>query len=201
MNRSEIAVFLDRDGTVNTEVHFLSSPEQLQLIPRTVSAIRDLNALGVRVFVITNQSGVARGIFPESAVTIVHDALRAMLREEGAELDDFFYCPHLPGASVPRYNRECNCRKPKPGMLHQARERFGIDLQRSFVIGDRCIDVEAGKAVGAGTVMVSTGYGMRNINECTSSPDYFAVDLYDGVQFVKEKILSLERSSTSTASV
>jgi len=193
MNRSDIAVFLDRDGTVNAEVHYLSSPDKLQLIPRTISAIRELNDLGVRVFIITNQSGVARGIFPESAVSVVHEALRDMLKEENAVVDDFFYCPHLPGVADARYNRDCECRKPKPGMLHQAREKYAIDLHRSYVIGDRCIDVAAGKAAGTGTVMVSTGYGAKEIDECRSSPDFFAVDLYDGVQYVKQKILSQER--------
>jgi len=193
MNRSDIAVFLDRDGTVNAEVHYLSSPDKLQLIPRTISAIRELNDLGVKVFIISNQSGVARGMFPESAVSVVHEALTDMLKKEGAAVDDFFYCPHLPGAADARYNKDCECRKPKPGMLHQARKKYALDLQRSYVIGDRCIDIAAGKAAGTGTVMVSTGYGAKEIDECRSSPDFFAVDLYDGVQYVKQKILSQER--------
>lgn len=194
MNRSDIAVFLDRDGTVNAEVHYLSSPDKLQLIPRASSAIRELNDLGVKVFIITNQSGVARGIFPESAVAVVHAALRDMLKKENASVDDFYYCPHLPGVADARYNKECECRKPKPGMLHQARKNYAIDLARSFVIGDRCIDVAAGKAAGTGTVMVSTGYGANEIGKC--APDFLAVDLYDGVQYVKQKILSQEHPLT-----
>ena len=190
MNRSDIAVFLDRDGTVNAEVHYLSSPDKLQLIPRTSSAIRELNDLGVKVFIITNQSGVARGMFPESAVAVVHQALREMLKKENAVIDGFYYCPHFLGAADARYNKDCECRKPKPGMLHQAEKEHGIDLHRSYVIGDRCVDVAAGKAAGTGTVMVSTGYGAKEISEC--HPDFFAADLYDGVQYVKKNILSQE---------
>lgn len=193
MNRSDIAVFLDRDGTVNAEVHYLSSPDKLQLIPRTISAIRVLNDLGVKVFIISNQSGVARGMFPESAVSVVHEALKDMLKKGDAVVDDFFYCPHLPGVADARYNRDCECRKPKPGMLHQARTKHSVELRRSYVIGDRCIDIAAGKAVGAATIMVSTGYGAQEISDCRTEPDFFAVDLYDGVQYVKQKILSQER--------
>jgi D-glycero-D-manno-heptose 1,7-bisphosphate phosphatase len=196
MNRSDIAVFLDRDGTVNAEVQYLSSPDKLELIPRTVSAIRELNHLGVRIFIITNQSGVARGFFPESAVLEIHAALREMLKKENAFVDDFFYCPHLPGVADPRYDKDCECRKPKPGMLHHAQRKYSVDLRRSYVIGDRCIDVATGKAVGAGTVMVSTGYGSREIDDCRSAPDFFAADLFDGVQYVKQSIVSQERPLT-----
>ena len=198
MNRSDIAVFLDRDGTVNVEKDFLSSPDQLQLIPRTADAIRALNVLGTRVFIITNQSGVARGYFSEAVVRQIHDALRSMLQKEGATVDDFFYCPHLPGVDNAQYNKDCDCRKPKAGMLHQAEQKYPIDLRRSFVIGDRCIDVAAGKAVGAGTVMVSTGYGANEIHACRNEPDYFALDLHDGVHYVTDRILSQERTTTNS---
>ncbi|MGA7159635.1 MAG: HAD family hydrolase [Bacteroidota bacterium] len=196
MTRSEIAVFLDRDGTVNVEANYISSPDQLQLIPRTGNAIRELNDLGTRVFIITNQSGIARGYFSEASVHDIHEALRALLKKENAFVDDFFYCPHLPGVADERYNVVCDCRKPKPGMLLQAQRKYSIDLLRSFVIGDRCIDVATGKAVGAGTVMVSTGYGSEEILNCRSDPDFFARDLQDGVQYIKQHILSQERSFT-----
>lgn len=200
MNRPDIAVFLDRDGTVNSEVGYLSSPGELRLIPRTSAAIRELNDLGVRVFIITNQSGVARGIFPEEAVTRIHEALREMLKKESAIVDDFFYCPHFPGVADPRYDKECECRKPKPGMLLQAQRKYSVDLRRSHVVGDRCLDIAAGKAVGAGTVMVSTGYGTSEIDGCRPAPDYFAADLFEGVQFVKHRILAAEHTSLSPRS-
>lgn len=194
MTRSDIAVFLDRDGTVNVEENYISSPDQLQLIPRAGTAIRELNKLGTRVFIITNQSGVARGYFSEAAVHDIHEALRALLKKENAFVDDFFYCPHLPGAEVERYNIVCDCRKPKPGMLLQAQHQYTVDLRRSFVVGDRCIDIAAGKAVGAGTVMVSTGYGTQEILNCRNQPDFFAHDLLDGVQYIKQTIESQEHS-------
>ena len=194
MTRSDIAVFLDRDGTVNVEENYISSPDQLQLIPRTGTAIRELNNLGTRVFIITNQSGVARGYFSEAAVHDIHEALRALLKKEDAFVDDFFYCPHLPCAEVERYNIVCDCRKPKPGMLLQAQHQYTVDLRRSFVVGDRCIDIAAGKAVGAGTVMVSTGYGTQEILNCRNQPDFFAHDLLDGVQYIKQTIETQEHS-------
>jgi D-glycero-D-manno-heptose 1,7-bisphosphate phosphatase len=194
MTRSDIAVFLDRDGTVNVEENYISSPDQLQLIPRAGTAIRELNKLGTRVFIITNQSGVARGYFSEAAVHDIHEALRALLKKEDAFVDDFFYCPHLPGAEVERYNIVCDCRKPKPGMLLQAQHQYTVDLRRSFVVGDRCIDIAAGKAVGAGTVMVSTGYGAQEILNCRNQPDFFAHDLLDGVQYIKQTIETQEHS-------
>jgi D-glycero-D-manno-heptose 1,7-bisphosphate phosphatase len=198
MNRSDIAVFLDRDGTVNVEKEYLSSPDQLQLIPRSAAAIRELNHLGTRVFVITNQSGVARGFFSEEDVQRIHDALRTLLKSQDAFVDDFFYCPHLPGSPDHRYNKTCDCRKPKPGMLQQAERKYSVDLTRSFIIGDRCVDVAAGKAVAAGTVMVSTGYGTSEIRECRSEPDFFAQDLLEGVKYVRGKILDHERTLTSS---
>jgi len=194
MNRSHIAVFLDRDGTVNVEKEYISSPDQLELLPNSARAIRELNGLGAKVFVITNQSGVARGLFSEEDVAVIHSALRALLKKEEAFVDDFFYCPHLPGAAVRQYDKECECRKPKPGMLHAAEKKYSIDLSRSFVIGDRCIDIRAGKAVAAGTVMVSTGYGAREVGSCRNEPDFYAKDLLEGVQFVKTKILESERA-------
>ena len=198
MNPSDIAVFLDRDGTVNVEQEYLSSPDQLQLLPRTSEAIRTLNTLGMRVFIITNQSGVARGYYTEEAVGRVHEALRSLLKQEGALIDDFFYCPHLPGAANKRYDLECDCRKPKPGMLFQAAEKYSVDLRRSFVIGDRCIDVAAGKRVGAGTVLVATGYGAREIIECREEPDFFAEDVYAGVQYIRERMSVKERPTTQS---
>ncbi|HTR81357.1 MAG TPA: HAD family hydrolase [Bacteroidota bacterium] len=198
MNRPDIAVFLDRDGTVNVEKEYLSSPDELQLLPRSSDAIRELNALGARVFVITNQSGIARGFYTEEAVEKVHAAMRALLKKNDAFIDDFFFCPHLPGAKDKRYDKECDCRKPKPGMLHQAEHKYAIDLRRSFVVGDRCIDVEAGKAVGAGTVMVATGYGSREIDACRNEPDFFAEDLYAGVQYIRERISGQERPITQS---
>jgi D-glycero-D-manno-heptose 1,7-bisphosphate phosphatase len=194
MDRSSIAVFLDRDGTVNVDVDYLTSAAQLQLIPRSAAAIKELNTLGVKVFIITNQSGIARGFLTEEDLREIHNTLSSLLKNEEAFVDDYFYCPHLPDADIPRYRTECECRKPKPGMLLQAKEKYAIDLKFSFVIGDRCKDIQCGRAMGTGTVMVETGYGLMEKKDCIAQPDYIASDLYDGVQFIKRIILSRDSS-------
>lgn len=186
--QSAFAVFVDRDGTINVDVDFLSSPSQLQLIPRSADAIRMLNELGIPVVVITNQSGIARGLYSENDLRIVHNAMDEELKKFDASVLDYFYCPHHPDEGLPQYRMDCDCRKPKPGMLHQAREKYGFDLSRSFVVGDKCIDVQTGNAVGAVTIQVATGYGEGEKELCANKRDYFAVDLYDAVQFIKKKI-------------
>ncbi len=197
MQHPHTGVFLDRDGTVNVEMEYLSSPSQLQLIPRSARAINELNALGVRVIIISNQSGVARGYFTEERVKEVNEALLAMLGREGAYIDDVFYCPHLPSAPVQQYAVDCECRKPKPGMLLEAARKHRLRLDQSFVIGDRCVDIETGKAVGAGTVLVATGYGSVERARCGSTADRYAADLYDAVQHVKATVESRVVNSPS----
>ncbi|MEW5798990.1 MAG: HAD family hydrolase [Bacteroidota bacterium] len=186
--QSKFAVFVDRDGTINVDVDFLSSPSQLQLIPRSADAIRILNELGIPVVVITNQSGIARGLYSENDLRIVHSAMDEELKKHNASVLDYFYCPHHPDEGLPEYRVDCQCRKPKPGMLYQAQAKHGFDLTRSFVIGDKCIDVQTGKTVGATAIQVSTGYGTNDKETCNSIRDYYATDLFDAVQFIKKKL-------------
>lgn len=160
------ALFLDRDGTINTEVDFLRSPDEVQLIPGAADAIRDANTLGVPVVVITNQSGIARGYLTETDLAAVHDRLRALLAAHGARVDGIYYCPHHPSAGVPPYGIACDCRKPNPGMLLRAAKDLHLDLSRSVLIGDRCGDIEAGQRAGCSTVLVLTGYGATEQQEC-----------------------------------
>jgi len=183
----DFAVFVDRDGTINVDVDFLSSPAQLQLIPRSADAIRELNELGVPVVVITNQSGIARGLFTEEDLQRVHDALDAELLRYNAKVLAYYYCPHHPNSGIGKYAVECECRKPKPGMLIEAKKKFGFHLSRSYVVGDKCIDVQLGKSVGAISIQVATGYGTAEKAMC-SNQDYYANDLYDAVQFIKKNI-------------
>jgi D-glycero-D-manno-heptose 1,7-bisphosphate phosphatase len=196
MGRSDIGVFLDRDGTVNVEIGYLKSPEQLALIPRSAEAIRGLRRLGVKIFIVTNQSGIARGFLTEENTEKIHDALRALLRKEGAEIDGIYFCPHFPGSTDPRYNLDCDCRKPKPGLLFRAAAEHQIDLSTSFVIGDKCSDIEAGLAAGTSTVMVATGYGSEEINRCRTKPDLYTHDLYDAMEYVKQIILNREAENS-----
>ncbi len=153
------AVFLDRDGTLIDEVGYLDRLDRLHVFPWSVDAVRLLNRAGFRVIVVTNQAGVARGLFPETFVDEVHGALRARFAAGGAVLEEFYYCPHHPAAAVEAYRVTCDCRKPRPGMIWRAQRELGIDPARSFVVGDRWIDVEMGRAAGARAVLVRTGYG------------------------------------------
>ena len=153
------AVFLDRDGTMLEEGNYVDRLDRLVFFPYTVDAIRCLNEADFAVVVVTNQSGVARGMYPESFVTEAHRFIDARLHAGGAKVDAYYYCPHHPEGSVPALRQACDCRKPKPGQLLQAASDLKLDLSRSFMVGDRWKDIEAGKAVGAGTVLVRTGYG------------------------------------------
>lgn len=185
---SEFAVFVDRDGTINVDVDFLSAPGQIQLIPRSALAIRDLNDLGIPVIVITNQSGIARGLYSETDLTAIHAAMNGMLAEENAKITEYFYCPHHPTDGIARYVTDCDCRKPKPGMLIAAQKKYGFDLKRSYLVGDKCVDMQAARSVGATAVQVATGYGAGEKDLCAGSRDHFAADLYEAVQFIKNHL-------------
>ncbi len=152
-------MFLDRDGTLIEESGYPDRVERLVFYPYSVDAVRLLNRAGLAVVIVTNQAGVARGIFPEAFVAVAHRYVTDRLESGGARVDGFYYCPHHPDASVPEYKRACECRKPRPGLLVQAAADLNLDLTRSFVIGDRWHDVEAGQAVGARSLLVRTGYG------------------------------------------
>jgi D-glycero-D-manno-heptose 1,7-bisphosphate phosphatase len=182
------AVFFDRDGTLNAEVCYLSSPEQFQLIGQAADAIRELKLAGFRVVVFTNQAGIARGYFTEQQLAAVHDHMRRVLAQSGASLDGVYYCPHHPEHGIGPWKTHCECRKPKPGMLRQAASELQIDLAQSFVVGDKVLDLEAGHAVGARTVLVRTGYGQQS--ECTLpehpsvQPEFIADDAWQAAQWI-----------------
>ena len=155
------AVFLDRDGTLLEEGNYVSDIRNVVFFPYTVDAVRLLNQAGFAVLVITNQSGIARGIVQESFVAQAHELIDRRLAEGGARIDGYYYCPHHPEGSVSEFTRDCDCRKPKPGQLRQAAAELGLDLQRSFVVGDRWSDVDVADAVGGRGVLVRTGYGVE----------------------------------------
>lgn len=158
MNRRP-AIFLDRDGVIIDDVHYLSVPEQIRLIPGSAEAIASLNRAGWPVIVVTNQAGVARGLFTPADVDRVHRRLSELLARHGAAIDAYYFCPHYPEAIVPEYRKACDCRKPNPGMLRKAAAERGLDLMRSWMVGDRESDLQAGAAVGARTILVRTGLG------------------------------------------
>jgi D-glycero-D-manno-heptose 1,7-bisphosphate phosphatase len=155
------AVFLDRDGTLLEEANYVSELERLVFFPFSTDAVRLLNRAGFAVVVVTNQAGIARGIVEESFVATAHAFITDRLAEGGARIDAYYYCPHHPQGIVEPYRGACDCRKPQPGMLKKAAVDLGLDLTRSFVVGDKMHDLEAGAAVGARGVLVRTGYGRR----------------------------------------
>lgn len=156
---SRAAFFLDRDGVLIEEVHYLSDPAQVRLLPGAAAAIARLNQLGVPVVVATNQAGVAHGYFSEAQVAQVHRRLDELLAAQEAFIDRYYYCPHHPDAKLTRYRAECPCRKPSPGMLFQAAAELDLDLERSYLAGDKLSDLEAGLRAGCRVILVLTGYG------------------------------------------
>ncbi len=169
-DKRHAAVFLDRDGTINEEVGYLDRLDKLRLVPGAAEAIHLINESGMKAVVVTNQSGVARGIFDEAFVDEVHRRLREMLGEEGASLDGFYFCPHHPTEGRGRYLRMCNCRKPAPGLLLRAAEELFLDPERSYMIGDTLKDIEAASRIGARGILVRTGYGAETADALAPPP-------------------------------
>ena len=148
------AVFFDRDGTLIDEAGYLRTPEQVRLKPGAAQAVRRVKEAGFLVVVVSNQSGVARGLVTTEDVDRANQRLGDLLAEQGADIDAFYYCPPLPTGTVPAYAKECECRKPKPGLLYEAAQDLDIDLTESFVVGDAVRDVEAGRSARCHAVFV-----------------------------------------------
>jgi D-glycero-D-manno-heptose 1,7-bisphosphate phosphatase len=179
------AVFLDRDGVVIEEVNYLSSPSQVRLLPGAAEAIAALNRLGVPAIVVTNQAGVAHGYFPESLIADVHARLDELLARQGARVDRYEYCPHHPAGTIAEYRIQCACRKPAPGMLLRAAGEYGVDLGRSWLVGDKLSDLEAGLRAGCRVVLVRTGYGRqmeRLLDRLAPAQVAVAADLAEAVE-------------------
>jgi D-glycero-D-manno-heptose 1,7-bisphosphate phosphatase len=187
MNEKRPAVFLDRDGTINEEVGYIYDAQDLRLIPGAADAIRRLNEAGIMAILVTNQSGPARGYYPESHIGTLHQRLNDLLLDEGALLDDLFYCPHLPDGTDPRYAIACNCRKPGTQMVDEAVAKHPVDLARSYVVGDKATDVELGHNAGCRTVLLQTGYGDRVLSgeyQWKVEPTHVAPDLSAAVDWI-----------------
>jgi D-glycero-D-manno-heptose 1,7-bisphosphate phosphatase len=185
------AVFLDRDGTVAEEVGYVNHASRLRLLPGSAAAVRRIREAGLLSVVVTNQSGVARDYFTESIVHQTHERLFALLAAEGASVDAVYYCPHHPREGIAPYRQDCDCRKPLPGMLRRAARDLGIDLARSYMVGDGVVDVGAGRAAGTATILVLTGYGRGHFEHrrhlWTVQPDHVAEDLGAAVDWILEK--------------
>lgn len=187
----QTAVFLDRDGTISQEVGYVNHLERIRLYPWACEGIRKLNRAGVPAIVVTNQSGVAQGYFPEELVHQIHQRIATELAVGDAHLDAIYYCPHHPSARLEAYRKNCRCRKPATGMVEEAAKRFPINLQASYVVGDSTRDMELGFNAGARTILVMTGYGRGNYEYQRSRwprmPDLIAENLLEAAEKILEE--------------
>jgi D-glycero-D-manno-heptose 1,7-bisphosphate phosphatase len=186
---------MDRDGCLTEEVGYVNHPSRIRLLPRTAEAVRRLNRAGVAAVMVTNQTGIARGYFTEETLHAANSRMREALEAGGARLDGLYVCMHHPSEGEPPYRAECDCRKPRPGLLHRAAAELGLDLRASVMVGDKFSDVAAGHAVGAAGVLVLTGYGRgeweyaRHVQDV--KPDHVAEDLLDAVEWALGRAASL----------
>lgn len=182
---NEPAVFLDRDGTIIEDCGYIGDPDDVKLKPGAAEAIRHLRRAGFKVVVVSNQSGIARGYFDEDALSEVHAKFESLLDEGGATLDGAYYCPYLEGknATIEQYRRDSELRKPKPGMLLQASRELRIDTSRSWMVGDKASDIEAGKKAGCRTILLQPNGQADHSNE--SGADYLVRDLSQVVHVVE----------------
>ncbi|HEV8397828.1 MAG TPA: HAD family hydrolase [Vicinamibacterales bacterium] len=189
------AVFLDRDGTLSEERGYIDRLELLEIFPWTSDAIRLLNRAGFVVVVITNQSAIGRGIIDLPFLQTVHDAFDRHLARSGARVDRYYFCPHHPDARLPEFRMVCRCRKPEPGMIEQATTELGLDPSRSFMVGDRLIDVACGHAAGVRSVLVRSGHSAHSgeAPPGLSEPDAILNNLMEAVGWI------LRSSSPSSA--
>lgn len=183
------AVFLDRDGVIIQEPpHYVYRLDQLKIIPRSAEAIKLLNLKDYKVIVVSNQAGVAYGYYLEKDVILFNQLMKEELTLYNAYVDAIYYCPHHPKAKVRKYRLDCDCRKPKPGMLKKAEKELNIDLKSSYMIGDKKSDIDTGKSVGCKTVLVLTGHGTKELERYNIRYDSsVANNLYDAVKKLLDK--------------
>ncbi len=175
------AIFIDRDGTINLDVHYLDDPDKFEMYPGVGEGVKKLKDSGFKVIVITNQSGIARGYFTEKQLSDIHERMKKEFREFDVMLDGIYYCPHHP-------DDNCNCRKPNTGLFEKAIREHNIDVKKSYMLGDKILDVGAGKKIGARTVLVPEPNMREEIlskkKEWGYNPDYTADDFMGAVEWI-----------------
>jgi D-glycero-D-manno-heptose 1,7-bisphosphate phosphatase len=181
------AIFLDRDGTIIAEKKYLRDTAELEFLPKTIVGLRILAGTGLPLYIFTNQAGVAHGYFNEELLNRIHFLLIAKLRQAGVKFRGIYYCPHHPQAEITAYRYDCDCRKPRPGLLKLAAWADQLDLTKSYVIGDKLIDLAAGKNVSATTALVLTGYGAEEQKKITpeTTPDFIGHNLEEIARWVR----------------
>lgn len=186
------AVFLDRDGTLNEQMGYINHISRFHLLEGAAQAVRRLNEAGVPVVIVTNQSGLARGYFPQELLEQVHDKMVRLLAEEGSHVDGIYICPHHPEAKKEEHRLDCDCRKPKPGLVLRAAEEMELDVSRSFVVGDRWSDLKTAVNCGATPVLVLTGYGRGDAEYIGPSqevqPRFTGEDLNEAVDWILQEM-------------
>ncbi|MDD3023984.1 MAG: D-glycero-beta-D-manno-heptose 1,7-bisphosphate 7-phosphatase [Syntrophomonadaceae bacterium] len=177
------AVFLDRDGTINVEKNYLYKPEDWEWIQGSLAAIKGFNRLGYLVIVVTNQAGVARGLYNCDDVDRLHNYVSRLLEAAGAQINGYYYCPHHPCYGEVK---NCDCRKPKSGLLFKAQAEHIINLKKSFVIGDKASDVYAGYGAGVNTILVTTGHGLGEIGKIKKET-LIAENLFEAYKLIESR--------------
>jgi D-glycero-D-manno-heptose 1,7-bisphosphate phosphatase len=182
------AVFLDRDDTLIHDPGYINDPDQVELIEGVPQALIELRRLGYKLIIVSNQSGVARGIVTEKKLAEIHERLEQLLAEQGAKLDKIYYCPYHPEGAVAKYRKHSDCRKPKPGMILTAAEEMDIDPAESWLVGDSSHDIEAGKSAGCTTILIQNATHNRTLEPGQTEPDYMAVNMKEVVNIIKKHI-------------
>ena len=175
------AIFLDRDGVLIVERNFLVNPDDIEFYPETMESLASITDNYVKI-VISNQSGIARGYFSEKDVRRINDEISRQLASSGILIDGWYFCPHGPEDG-------CSCRKPRPGMILKAAEKFNIDFNKSWIIGDKSSDIEAGKAAGIKTILVKTGYGGSEPGASNTSPDFTASNIGEAIEYINRSTI------------
>ena len=180
-------VFIDRDGTIIRQVELLHKPSQLKIFAGAAKAVAELNKEGYLVIIVTNQPVVARGIIGPRQVDDIHTVLIDRFAKKGARIDAAYFCPHHPMANVKKYRKVCACRKPSPGMILKAAKDWGVDLGKSFLVGDSTQDVQAGNRARVKTILVKTGHAGKDMWQHAGRPDFIAKNLAATVRFIKNR--------------
>ncbi len=197
---SDKAIFLDRDGTLIEDPGYINNPKQVKLLDGAAEALIEFGAMGYKLVVVSNQSGVARGIVSEKVLGEIHNRLKQLLAEKGAFLDKIYYCPYHPEGVVAKYREESDYRKPSPGMLLAAAEEMDIDLEKSWAIGDSSRDIEAGLQAGCKTILINRPLHYEQPKPGEPKPDYKAINIKEAVNIVKQYHRSADRSASQTES-
>jgi histidinol-phosphate phosphatase family protein len=178
------AVFLDKDGTLIEDVPYNVNPAQIRLLPGVLEGLAALHAAGYRLVVVSNQSGVAKGYFEEKALGPVAQHLETLLDQAGIPLAGFYYCPHYPEGTVAAYSFDCTCRKPRPGLLRLAAQELGLELSRSWMVGDILNDIEAGHRAGCRAILLDNGNETKWVMSPLRRPEYVAQSMLEAARLV-----------------